>query len=338
HVVLVAGFDRQPALEVDAERGPIERRFDVMSRERVAGEEHLHEAELDQPRQVAAASRVDDGRTAHDQDPAAVFADLLHLARDLRDEALFGLLDRDPARHEAEELHLAGSLERHHPHALVADHDAHARLRLAEGDAPGPARLLVHGDGTVHLLPLDGHPAAIEQDQGGQVGGRVEALREDAGLGYRLEGGRGLLRDRRTQLPGTLDDAVEALGAGRGHLDPAVRGVVLVLPDAELLDCEVAALVHDHVHDLGQDQGVDDVSLKNQERRLTRLAHAAIVTSARIRSRSSRAARPGSSAQRTERLALTRQPAGSPVQAARTDASRTPPWAPTPDRRNRSDD
>src|SRR5947207_923637 len=82
----------------------------------------------------------------------------------------------------------------------------------------------------------------------------------------------------------------------RDRLHPAEGGVVLMLADPQLLDVEVAAQVHDQVHDLGQDHGVDDVTLQYQESAVPELgAHTAAKTEL-IASFRSRAAAAGSSA------------------------------------------
>src|SRR5205809_937637 len=82
-------------------------RIAVVGRQRIAGEEDLDVAELDQPGEIAGGAGVDDRRPADDEDPALFGADLAHLGRDLLDQQLLGLLDRDVAGHEAEDLDLA---------------------------------------------------------------------------------------------------------------------------------------------------------------------------------------------------------------------------------------
>ena len=296
HVVLVTVLDREAALQVDAQRRSEQRCFHVVDGQRIAGEQDLHVAHLDQLREVAARPGVYDRRAADDQDAPALGAHLPHLRGDLGDQELLGLLGRDLAGHEGEDLGLARALQRHHPHARVADHHAHARARFVEGDAARAALGLVDGDRAVHLLLLHGQPLASDQHIGGQVGGRVEALGVDAQLLHRHQLGRRLLGGLGAQLLGPAHDPVERLGVRRDHLHPAEGGVVLMLADPQLLDVEVAAQVHDQVHDLGQDHGVDDVTLQYQESAVPELgAHTAAKTEL-IASFRSRAAAAGSSA------------------------------------------
>jgi hypothetical protein len=79
--------------------------------------------------------------------------------------------------------------------------------------------------------------------------------------------------DGRAQRPGLADDTVEHLGRACDHLHAAQRCVRLVLADLELFDCEVAADVHDQVHDLGQHHRVDDVTLQDEASRVSLGGH-----------------------------------------------------------------
>jgi len=79
----VAVLDGQAALDVDAESGSEERRLDVVHRQRVAGEEDLDVAQLDEPGEIRAGAGVDHGGARDDEDPAGLPADRPHLARDL---------------------------------------------------------------------------------------------------------------------------------------------------------------------------------------------------------------------------------------------------------------
>jgi hypothetical protein len=83
-------------------------------------------------------------------------------------------------------------------------------------------------------------------------------------LTFHRFGRDGLLRLRgRAKPAGALHDAVQQLRRAGDHFHATDRRVVLVLPDLQLFDREVAAQVHDHVHDLRQHHRVDDVARQN---------------------------------------------------------------------------
>ena len=141
-------------------------------------------------------------------------------------------------------------------------------MGLVEGDAPGALRGAVDGDRAVHLLLFDLDPAAIQQDLGGQVAGRVEAFRVDALLGD-PGGVDGLFAgDQGAELAGEAHDLVELRAVLGRDLDAARRGVLLALADLELLDVEGTPKVHDEVQELGQHHRVDDVPLQQEGLRM----------------------------------------------------------------------
>src|SRR5207302_578699 len=143
----VAGADGVPHGRTHARDANSEqRRLDVMDGERVAGEEHLDETELDQAREIDARPGVHHGGSSHDQDAPARLSYVAHLMRDAGDENLLRLLGRHLAAHEAEDLGLPGALERRDAHALMADHHLHPRFSVLEDDAPGATRLAVDRD------------------------------------------------------------------------------------------------------------------------------------------------------------------------------------------------
>src|SRR5216683_272667 len=83
-------LDGEPALDVDAERRPEQRRLDVVHGQCIAREQDLHEPELDEPRQVTPSPGVDDGGSRDDDDAPAGFPDLFHLGGDRADQDLLG--------------------------------------------------------------------------------------------------------------------------------------------------------------------------------------------------------------------------------------------------------
>ena len=72
HVVMMSAFDGPSGFEVDAKRRPEQLQFDVMHRERVAGEQHVHVSAPDQLRQIGSAAGMHDDGTGDDGDPLAL--------------------------------------------------------------------------------------------------------------------------------------------------------------------------------------------------------------------------------------------------------------------------
>src|SRR5262249_43621561 len=106
-----------------------------------------------------------------------------------------------------------------------------------------------------------------EHDVGRQVARGVEALWVDALVGYPLRAGRLLAGHPGAQGPRTPHDLVQRARVRGGDLDPAERGVGLVLANPELLDIEGAPEVHHEVQELWQNHRVDNVALQCQQRR-----------------------------------------------------------------------
>src|SRR5260370_14440332 len=302
----------------------------------MARKQDLEVPELDAPRQVPPGPGVDDSGPRDDDDAPSRLPDLFHLVGDRADENLLGFLCRDLARHECEDLGLPRSLQRRDPHALVADDDLDAGRCALKNDASRAPGLGVDSDRAIHLDVFDHRPAVADQHFGREVAGRVETLREHALLGDLRQLGRLFRFRRRAQRPSLAHDAVELLGRRRHHLHATDRGIGLVLSDLQLLDREIPALVHDQVHDLGQDHRVDDVTLEDQAGRVPLAAHRSAPTTALMAFLAFAASTDGFSAYRTLRLAETRHEAGSPFHAARTEPSRSPPCAPMPGMRNGS--
>src|SRR5690606_24699795 len=102
--------------------------------------------------------------------------------------------------HEAERAVGGGDPRRHHPDTADAHHDAVAGAYPVHRDRPHDrgATVVAAGDHepAVHLRVLHAHPAAVEADVGGQVGGAVESGGQHAvdrgELQHRVAGGAGV--------------------------------------------------------------------------------------------------------------------------------------------------
>ncbi len=181
-VVLVAVFGGHPVGQRDAQRRAVEVALDVVGRQRVAGEQHVHVARPYQGAGGLDAAGVHQRRPGDPQHLLAGGLGLAHPLRHLVDEKRLGLLRRHRRRHEPE-AHVggvhAGLLRRRHADAPDAQHHLHARAGVVHGQGPGPSGVRVIDDPAVHLRGVDVDPAAVHPDAGGQVRRRVEALRQD---------------------------------------------------------------------------------------------------------------------------------------------------------------
>ncbi len=119
----MAVLDALAVREVDAERRAVQRRLDVVRRQRVAGEQHVDVARLDQRDHGRGRAGVHDGGTAHPQDATAVGLDLAHPLGHLAHQQRLGLLAGDRRRHELEGIGFVLARRQHHLHAAgAADH------------------------------------------------------------------------------------------------------------------------------------------------------------------------------------------------------------------------
>src|SRR5262249_49774894 len=87
-VMAVAAFHSAAAIEIDSERGAVERLLQVVNRECVAGEQHLYISAADQIGEVSGAAGVDCDWPGDERDSAAGRLDLPHQPGDLRDADL----------------------------------------------------------------------------------------------------------------------------------------------------------------------------------------------------------------------------------------------------------
>jgi hypothetical protein len=113
----------------------------------------------------------------------------------------------------------------------------------------------------VHLLVQGLDPASVDTHERVEVRGRVEVVGQDA---VPLGGPEAAVRHlaRRPEVAQRLEDAIERMRVARAHLDPREGRLVVGAPDAELLDLELAALLHHAVEHAPHDVGVDQVSFE----------------------------------------------------------------------------
>ena len=140
-----------PRRQVDPERRAVERGLDVVGGQRVAGEQHVDVARLDEGDHRRRGAGVHDGRTADPEHLAAVGLHLAHLRGDLPQQQRLRLLARHrgaheaeaslvPSRHREHDLHPAGAADDLVPGAHVADrHRAYPAVRRRPARSPSPA-------------------------------------------------------------------------------------------------------------------------------------------------------------------------------------------------------
>ena len=186
-VVLVAVLDARADGQVDAERRAEERRLDVVGGERVAGEQHVDEAGVDQRDHRRRRAGVHDAGPADPQDPLAGGLHLAHPVGDLAHQQRLRLLAGDLRLHELED-----AVRRRRSRAAASSPGRrsrrrrwHRRLDVGHRHGADPRR---RGRSTTTSPQsisgfCDRHPVAAEADLGLQVGGRVEVVGEHAVLG-----------------------------------------------------------------------------------------------------------------------------------------------------------
>src|SRR5437016_1153933 len=130
----------------------------------------------------------------------------------------------------------------------------------------------------IHLDPLHRHPLAVHAYLGRQVGRHVEVVRKHTVRQGLLPLAVRFLLDRRAVRLDRRDDLRQPLGGLRVDDDARVGGFLTGFSDPDVGEFERPAVLEDAVQDLGQQQGVDDVTV--EEDRLVRHArhlHASII-------------------------------------------------------------
>ena len=259
----MAVLDARALGEVDAERGAVQRGLDVVGGQRVAGEQDVDVAGVDQPHHGRGGAGVDDGGAADPEDPLPGRLDLAHPLGDLAHQQRLRLLAGHRRVHEPEGLLLAarrgagaappGRRWRRRPPAPgphVADrHGAHAGRRPVD-DQPA-----------VHLRAAHPQPLAVQPHQGLEVGGGVEVVGEDAVRSARAgespSPGSTWLTPWVCSRISIRCSSVGVLGADR---DQGARLVLVLAAEVEAVDPVVAAVLEDVVEHPGEDAGVHEVA------------------------------------------------------------------------------
>ena len=257
-VVHVPLFHGKGVGQVHAERRPEELRLDIVGGQRVSGEQRVDEAVSDQTFQVFAGARVDDRRTADEQDPFALFVRALQFARDFGDQRFLGLLARNGRGHEFKDLLAPRPLNRMRANAGVPHDDRLAGQNVGRRDRSRTT--LVDDDRTVHLRKHDGKPATIDSHLGFEVGGRVELIGKHARGRRRLGFDVAVVGHDRTDVAQFVEQFRHD-GARLG-LDAQARGARLGdgLADGEVVDRVASELViHDDFEDAPEQTRVEDV-------------------------------------------------------------------------------
>ena len=250
-----------PLLEAYAQGRAVEVRLDIVRGDGVAAEHGADVTRLDEAGQMRRRPGVDHSGAGDGDRQLALALHLAQHARHLAHDLRLRLLAAHSRGHELERLALARPFERDHANTPVTRHKEVTGLRVAHRRHLRRARHRTHADAAVHLRVRHTHPLAAEPHERLEIGARVEALGEHAIHGCRRE--RHVLRrhchnaelgDRREQLVEVRRIAPE---------DPhhGMRGILLHAPDLEAEHLEVAVEVHDLVHDLRHQQGVDEMAL-----------------------------------------------------------------------------
>ena len=253
-------LDRLAERQGYAQAGAEEGLLDVVGRQRVAREEHLDPALLDQPGDVAGRAGVDDRRAAHEQDLLPLGAGRPDRVDHAPDADRLGLLARNGRAHEAEHADFTRPFDRQHAHPRMADHDRHADRHVAHRNAARLAAGAVDDDPAVHLLVVDVDPAAAETDLGRLVGRAVKPFGKRTGdVGRDHRGVFGMNR-RGAVLDQIAQDGLEHFLIVGPDRDPRIARIGAAHADLALADLERAAHQQDAIQDLGQEQRVDDVT------------------------------------------------------------------------------
>ena len=182
-MVSMSALHAGTAIEVHAERRPEQVGFEVVNRQRVAGQQGLHVARADQRRQVRAAAGVDHHRSGHHHGATLAGADAAHFESQFANLAFGSSFGGHLRRHECEFTLRVARIGDVYTHTGLAAYDLVAANQVAHQRATSVdvvAVLVLYDDGGVHALALDTHPVA-----GGTHVGRIdrraaEILRCDA--------------------------------------------------------------------------------------------------------------------------------------------------------------
>ena len=115
----------------------------------------------------------------------------------------------------------------------------------------------------IHLDFLHRHPLAVYAYLGRQVGRDVKVVRENTVRRGLLPLAVRFLLDRRAVRLDRRDDLRQPFGGLRMNDDARVGGLLAGFSDPDMGNFERPAVLEDAVQDLGQQQGVDDVTVED---------------------------------------------------------------------------
>ena len=104
HLILMPAIGRRYALQIHAQRGAVERVFDIVNSKRVSGAKHIHVSALDQFLQMLGRAGVHHGRAGYQQRLFPIGARALEFAGGFSNDYALRLLDRDIASDELESV------------------------------------------------------------------------------------------------------------------------------------------------------------------------------------------------------------------------------------------
>src|SRR5262245_14791005 len=181
-MVFMARFENVATIEPDTEARAEQSVFDVVRRQRVAGEEAMDVAAADEGGNMFDTAGVNDRGAADKEGLPAFLLRANQLRRHLPDRDALGLLGRYRAVHELEALGLHLAPFRQNTHAGVADNILLANLHVSHRLAFGGTCRRINEHAAIHLLVLDFDPAAADPHFSSLIGCAVKSLWE--GTGY----------------------------------------------------------------------------------------------------------------------------------------------------------
>ncbi len=269
-VVLVAAGHRHARLHVDAQRGAVQRATRCRGWPRRCRRRARRRSRRSMRRASCAAAPV---CTTAGPTTAIVSLPSSRTRRSRRATSwmicALGFSLRDRRGHELERLALARALERHHAHAVVADHVELALADVAQRDGLGavgsgrcaPPRAAI---APARRSPSRAAPRAPTRRRGARTSRGWSSSRTRRGRRRRPAPARARVLGRDRDGAVLLDrgeDLLEVRPVAPEDAKHGRRDVGLGAPHVERQDLELAFEVHDVVHDLRHHERVDQVPL-----------------------------------------------------------------------------